>query len=60
MLNNTEPLEYVELRDTINTILSNFFNDEFDLYQNGEYNWEAQESFTDDILRLIRRQGGQV
>lgn len=60
MQNNIEPLDYVELRDTINAILSNFFNYEFNLYQNGEYDWEAEESFTDDILRLIRRQGGQV
>lgn len=60
MQNNMEPLDYTELRDTINIILNNFFNYEFDLYQNGEYDWEAEESFTDDILRLIRRQGGQV
>jgi len=60
MPNNMEPLDYTELRDLINTILNNFFNYEFDLYKNGEYDWEAEESFTDDILRLIRRQGGQV
>ena len=60
MPNNMEPLDYTELRETINTILSNFFNYEFDLVQNGEYDWETEESYTDDILRLIRRQGGQV
>lgn len=60
MQNNMEPLDYTELRDTINTILNNFFIYEFDLYQNGEYDWETEESVTDDILRLIRRQGGQV
>ena len=58
--NLMEPLEYTELRTYINELLSSFFNYEFDLVQNGEYDWETEESYTDDILRLIRRQGGQV
>jgi len=61
MQNNLmKPLEYTELRTCINELLSSFFNYEFDLVQHGEYDWETEESYTDDILRLIRRQGGQV
>lgn len=57
MQNNT-PYEYGQLRKEIHLILDEFFSYEYELYKNGEFDHEFKEAKTDDILRLIRRQGG--
>ena len=60
MLNNLTPYNYQELREEIHYILNEFFGYEYKLFKNGEFDHEFLEATTDDILRLIRRQGGTV
>lgn len=59
-MQNDKPLEYRELREEIHVILSDFFNYEYKLQRNNEFDWEFLEYRTDDILQLIKHQGGQV
>ncbi len=59
-MQNNNPYEYAELREEIHYILNDFFEYEYELFKNGEFDHEFLEASTDNILRLIRRQGGQV
>ena len=51
-------LEYGELRDELHAILGDFIKRENDCLQSGEFDWEYQEMTVDEILRIIREQGG--
>lgn len=51
-------LEYSALRDELHAILDDFINREHDCLQDGEFDWEYQEMTVDEILRIIREQGG--
>ena len=51
-------LPYSKLRNEIHNILSDFFNHELSVHKAGEFDFEYMEFRTDEILRLIKRQGG--
>lgn len=53
-----EKLNYSELREEIHKILCEFLEYERPMQNNGEFDFEYLEFRTDDILRLIKRQGG--
>lgn len=55
-----EPLAYGELREEIHKILCDFLNYELPIQNDGEFDFEYLEFRTDDILRLIKRQGGSI
>lgn len=59
--NKGNSISYSELRQEIHKILYDFFNYEFQLQKDGEFfDFEYLEFRTDDILKLIRKQGGSV
>ena len=51
-------LNYTETRENIHEILFSFFNREFECAKDNEFDFEYLESQTDEILRLIKNQGG--
>lgn len=53
-------LEYKELRDEIHKILFDFFLREMRYNKDKKFDFEFMEFRIDEILRLIRRQGGTV
>ena len=53
-------LDYRELRKEIHKILCEFLSYEHPLQNDGEFDFEFLEFRTDDILRLIKRQGGTI
>ena len=55
-----EQLDYGELRKEIHKILCDFLNYELPIQNDGEFDFEYLEFRTDDILRLIKRQGGSI
>lgn len=55
---NDKPYDYTELRTAITEKLVSLIDYEFPIQQAGEFDWEFLEVTTDDILRLIIRQGG--
>ena len=55
-----EQLDYSELREEIHKILCDFLNHELPIQNDGEFDFEYLEFRTDDILRLIKRQGGSI
>lgn len=55
-----EQLDYSELREEIHKILFDFLNYELPMQNDGEFDFEYLEFRTDDILRLIKRQGGST
>ena len=59
-MQNNQPLEYKELREKINNILITLFNFEYELQLNGEFDWDFLEFRTDEILQIIKDQGGQI
>ena len=59
-MQNNKPLKYKELREKINDILVALFNFEYELQLNGEFDWDFLEFRTDEILQVIKDQGGQV
>ncbi len=59
MQSNLPPFEYPKLREEIQEILYRFFIYEYHLSFDNEFDQEFMESKVDDILRLIRRQGGK-
>lgn len=58
--NNKDKLDYRELREEIHKVLCDFLSYEYPLQNDGEFDFEYLEFRTDDILRLIRRQGGTI
>ena len=55
-----EKLDYSELREEIHKILCDFLSYEHPLQNDGEFDFEFLEFRTDDILKLIKRQGGSI
>lgn len=53
-------LDYSELREEIHKILCDFLSYEHPLQNDGEFDFEYLEFRTDDILRLIKKQGGSI
>ena len=51
-------MNYDELRHKIHDILGDFLYHEIEIYNAGEFDFEYMEFRTDDILHLIKRQGG--
>ena len=60
MQNNQLPYDYKDIRTVIHSILYSFFDRELECSKGQEFDFEFMEAKTDDILRLIKRQGGQV
>lgn len=56
----TSKLDYSELRKEIHRILCEFYEREIECSKGGEFDYEFMEYRTDDILRLIERQGGET
>lgn len=57
---DNDKLSYGKLREEIHKILCDFLSYEHPLQNEGEFDFEYLEYRTDDILRLIRRQGGSI
>ena len=55
-----DKLDYGELRKEIHKVLCDFLSYEHSLQNDGEFDFEFLEFRTDDILRLIKRQGGTI
>ena len=53
-----EKLTYSKLREEIHRILTDFLDYELSVHKTGEFDFEYMEFRTDEILRLIKRQGG--
>ena len=51
-------LDYKELREEIHKILFDFFDWEMKCSKDKEFDFEFMEFRTDEILKLIQRQGG--
>lgn len=60
MNKTTHKLDYSELREEIHKILCDFLAHEHPLQNDGEFDFEYLEFRTDEILRLIKRQGGSI
>lgn len=58
--NKKEKLNYSELREEIHKILCDFLDHEHPMQNDGEFDFEYLEFRTDEILRLIKRQGGSI
>ena len=54
----SKKLTYSELREEIHKILCDFLEFELPLQNNGEFDFEYLEFRTDEILKLIKKQGG--
>ena len=54
-----EPYNYSQLRAAIHNILYSYCTRELECAKDNEFDFEMLELKTDDILRLIRRQGGK-
>ena len=52
--------EYKELREKIHKILFDFFDWELKCSKDNEFDFEFLEFRTDEILKLIQRQGGSI
>ena len=55
-----EQLDYHELREKIHEILCDFLKHELPIQNGGEFDFEYLEFRTNDILKLIKRQGGST
>lgn len=53
-------LSYGELRSKIHRIFIEFYEREMECSKGGEFDFEFMEYRTDEILRLIKRQGGET
>lgn len=58
--NEKEKLDYSELREEIHKILCDFLDHEHPMQNDGEFDFKYLEFRTDEILRLIKRQGGSI
>ncbi len=58
MKNKLPPYNYNNLRTVIHNILYDFFDRELECTKGNEFDFEFLEAQTDEILRLIKRQGG--
>lgn len=53
-------MSYSELRHEIHQIFYNLLEREIECSKGGEFDYEFMECRTDDILKLIRQQGGII
>lgn len=56
----TGKFDYGELRKEIHRIFCEFHEREMECSKGGEFDFEFMECCTDEILRLIKRQGGET
>ena len=56
--NKLTKYDYETTRSAIHAIFWKFWDREIDCDQSGEFDYEWMEACTDDILSLIKRQGG--
>lgn len=56
----TGKLDYGELRKEIHRIFYEFYEREIECSKGGEFDFEFMEFRTDEILRLIKKQGGET
>ena len=54
------PYDYNQLRAAIHNILYSYDIREIECAQDDEFDYEFMECCTDEIIRLIKRQGGQI
>ena len=57
-MQNNLPMEYNDLRVYIHEILYDLLSREIQCHEDNEFDYEYMESITDQILRLIKQQGG--
>ena len=60
MKNKLPPYDYNNLRTTIHIIFYDLLDREFECAKGNEFDNEFLEMQTDEVLRLIRQQGGEV
>jgi len=53
-------MSYTELREKVHVIFYDLLDREFECVKGNEFDNEFLEAQTDEILRLIRQQGGEV
>ena len=53
-------MSYTELREKIHVIFYDLLDREFECAKDNEFDNEFLEAQTDEVLRLIRQQGGEV
>lgn len=51
---------YAELREKVHAIFYDLLDREFECVKDNEFDNEFLETQTDEVLRLIRQQGGEV
>ena len=53
-------MSYAELREKIHVIFYDLLDREFECAKGNEFDHEFLETQTDEVLRLIRQQGGEI
>lgn len=53
-------MSYAELREKVHVIFYDLLDREFECAKNNEFDNEFLEAQTDEVLRLIRQQGGKI
>lgn len=53
-------MSYAELREKVHVIFYDLLDRELECVKNNEFDNEFLEAQTDEVLRLIRQQGGEV
>lgn len=53
-------MSYAELREKVHVIFYDLLDREFECAKGNEFDNEFLETQTDEVLRLIRQQGGDV
>ena len=53
-------MSYAKLREKVHVIFYDLLDREFDCIKGNEFDNEFLEAQTDEILQLIRQQGGEV
>lgn len=53
-------MSYAELREKVHVIFYDLLDREFECVKDNEFDNEFLEVQTDEVLRLIRQQGGEV
>lgn len=53
-------MPYTELRERVHVIFYDLLDREFECAKDNEFDNEFLEAQTDEVLRLIRQQGGEV
>ena len=53
-------MSYAKLREKVHVIFYDLLDREFDCVKGNEFDNEFLEAQTDEVLRIIRQQGGEV